>query len=170
MVTESAQVQTQQVEPPRSAIQTDHRPNRRQVLQTLAVTGGSIALLGACAPSVVRSGKREKIIDLSGLNVEGTSVQFKYDNVQAVLVRTGKSIRAAEFFGVPLVAYSMTCTHLGCVVNTPDANGQTVCGCHGSRFAADGTVIDGPANRPLEAIKLEVVDGAVFATGWLDTK
>ncbi len=144
-------------------------PNRRQVVQTLALTGGSIAF-GSCAPSVVRSGKREKITDLSSFTAEGKSVQFKYDNVQALLVRTGKSLRAAEFSGISLVAYSMTCTHLGCVVNAPQVNGQITCGCHGSRFDADGSVIDGPASKPLEAIKLEVVDGAVFATGWLDTK
>jgi cytochrome b6-f complex iron-sulfur subunit len=145
-------------------------PNRRQVLQTLAISGGSLAVLGACAPSVVKSGKRDKIADLSSLKSEGASVQFKYDNVQAVLVRTGKTLRTTEFSSVALVAYSMTCTHLGCVVNKPEANGQTVCGCHGSRFAADGSVIDGPASRPLEAIKLEVVDGAVFAVGWIDSK
>jgi cytochrome b6-f complex iron-sulfur subunit len=145
-------------------------PNRRQVVQTLAISGGSLAVLGACAPSVVRSGKREKIVDLSSLKNDGASVQFKYDNVQAVLVRTVKTLRTTEFSSVTLVAYSMTCTHLGCVVNKPEANGQTVCGCHGSRFAADGSVVDGPAGRALEAIKLEVVDGAVFATGWIDSK
>ena len=99
-------------------------PNRRQVVQTLALTGGSIAF-GSCAPSVVRSGKREKIADLSSLKNDGASVQFKYDNAQAVLVRTGKSLRTTEFLSVTLVAYSMTCTHLGCVVNAPEASGQT---------------------------------------------
>jgi cytochrome b6-f complex iron-sulfur subunit len=167
MKTESAQVKTQRRKP--SEVHQTH-PNRRQVVQTIAVTAGSIALLGACAPSVVKSGKREKIADLSSLNSDGQSVQFKYDNVQAVLVRTGKTLRTTEFSSVALVAYSMTCTHLGCVVNKPEASGQTVCGCHGSRFAADGSVIDGPASRPLESIKLEVVDGAVFAVGWIDAK
>ena len=145
-------------------------PNRRQVVQTFAISAGSLAVLGACAPSVIRSGKREKIVDLASLKSDGTSVQFKYDNVQAVLVRTGKTLRTTEFSSVALVAYSMTCTHLGCVVNKPEASGQTVCGCHGSRFAADGSVIDGPAKTALEAIKLEVVDGVVFAVGWIDTK
>jgi cytochrome b6-f complex iron-sulfur subunit len=145
-------------------------PNRRQVVQTLAISVGSLAVLGACAPSVVRSGKREKIADLASLKSDGASVQFKYDNVQALLVRTGKTLRTTDFSSVTLVAYSMTCPHLGCVVNTPEASGQTVCGCHGSRFATDGSVIDGPANTALEAIKLEVVDGAVFAVGWIDPK
>jgi cytochrome b6-f complex iron-sulfur subunit len=145
-------------------------PNRRQVVQALAISSSSLAVLGACAPSVVRSGKREKIADLSSLKSDGASVQFKYDNVQAVLVRSAKTLRTTEFSSVALVAFSMTCPHLGCVVNKPEASGQTVCACHGSRFAADGSVIDGPANKPLEAIKLEVVDGAVFAVGWIDSK
>jgi cytochrome b6-f complex iron-sulfur subunit len=145
-------------------------PNRRQIVQTLAISGSSVVIFGACAPSVVKSGKREKIAELSSLKSEGVSLQFKYDNVQALLVRTGKTLRSSEFSSVSLVAYSMTCTHLGCLVNAPQANGQTVCGCHGSRFAADGSVVNGPASRPLEAIKLEVVDGVVFAVGWIDAK
>jgi cytochrome b6-f complex iron-sulfur subunit len=87
-----------------------------------------------------------------------------------VLVRSAKTLRTTEFSSVALVAYSMTCTDLSCVVNKPEANGQTVCGCHGSRFVADGSVVDGPASRSLEAIKLEVVDGPVFAVGWIDPK
>lgn len=41
------------------------------------------------------------------------------------------------------------CTHLGCLVsfNAPEQTWE--CGCHGSRFAPDGTVLSGPAIRPL---------------------
>jgi hypothetical protein len=74
--------------------QSNH-PNRRQVVQTLAISGSTV-ILGSCAPSVVRSGKREKIADLSSLKSEGASVQFKYDNVQTLLVRSGKTLRTTE--------------------------------------------------------------------------
>jgi glycine/D-amino acid oxidase-like deaminating enzyme/nitrite reductase/ring-hydroxylating ferredoxin subunit len=45
---------------------------------------------------------------------------------------------------------SARCTHLGCIVHFNDAERAWECPCHGSRFAVDGTVLHGPANRPLE--------------------
>lgn len=45
---------------------------------------------------------------------------------------------------------SARCTHLGCLVHFNEAERAWECPCHGSRFAVDGAVIQGPANRPLE--------------------
>jgi glycine/D-amino acid oxidase-like deaminating enzyme len=42
------------------------------------------------------------------------------------------------------------CTHQGCVLRRDDAMDSWDCPCHGSRFSADGSVIQGPATRPLE--------------------
>ena len=49
-----------------------------------------------------------------------------------------------------LHALSATCTHLGCLVAFNDAERAWECPCHGSRFAIDGSILQGPANRPLE--------------------
>ena len=49
-----------------------------------------------------------------------------------------------------LHALSARCTHLGCLVHFNDTETAWECPCHGSRFAVDGSVIQGPANRPLE--------------------
>ncbi|MFG2652620.1 FAD-dependent oxidoreductase [Streptomyces sp. NPDC048436] len=47
-------------------------------------------------------------------------------------------------------AVSARCTHLGCLVAFNAAETSWECPCHGSRFATDGTVLQGPATRPLE--------------------
>lgn len=49
-------------------------------------------------------------------------------------------------------AVSARCTHLGCLVAFNEAETAWECPCHGSRFAVDGTVLQGPAVRPLEAM------------------
>ncbi|MFI6025574.1 FAD-dependent oxidoreductase [Amycolatopsis magusensis] len=62
----------------------------------------------------------------------GASVVAAYRDEQGVLHRRGGH-----------------CTHLGCVVAFNNAEKTWDCPCHGSRFGVDGTVIQGPATRPL---------------------
>jgi Rieske Fe-S protein len=64
------------------------------------------------------------------------------------------------------VAFNSVCTHLSCVIELPN-NDTSVCPCHGAIFSVvDGTVLGGPAPRPLPAIKLEIdqVSGDIYAT------
>jgi glycine/D-amino acid oxidase-like deaminating enzyme/nitrite reductase/ring-hydroxylating ferredoxin subunit len=49
-----------------------------------------------------------------------------------------------------LRALSAVCTHLGCQVTWNNAEQSWDCPCHGSRYAPDGAVVNGPAVRPLE--------------------
>jgi Rieske Fe-S protein len=44
---------------------------------------------------------------------------------------------------------SRECPHAGCDVDYK--NGEFVCPCHGSKFDAEGTVIQGPAKQNLES-------------------
>ncbi|MEU1332672.1 FAD-dependent oxidoreductase [Streptomyces sp. NPDC005865] len=53
-----------------------------------------------------------------------------------------------------LHAVSARCTHLGCLVAFNEAETAWECPCHGSRFATDGAVLQGPATRPLERREL----------------
>jgi glycine/D-amino acid oxidase-like deaminating enzyme/nitrite reductase/ring-hydroxylating ferredoxin subunit len=48
------------------------------------------------------------------------------------------------------IGVSPTCTHLWCRVRWNEAERSWDCPCHGSRFAVDGTVIEGPAVQDLE--------------------
>jgi cytochrome b6-f complex iron-sulfur subunit len=56
-------------------------------------------------------------------------------------------------------AISLVCTHLGCIIK-PSPSGFD-CPCHGSRFARDGTVIKGPAPKPLPWLAVSTAGGAV---------
>lgn len=48
-------------------------------------------------------------------------------------------------------ALTSVCTHSQCDRNWTFNNDVFTCTCHGSRFNTDGTVVNGPANRPLES-------------------
>jgi glycine/D-amino acid oxidase-like deaminating enzyme/nitrite reductase/ring-hydroxylating ferredoxin subunit len=74
------------------------------------------------------------------------------DDVAGLASGEGRVLRLdGELVGVrrdadgALHAVSAVCTHLGCVVSWNPAEESWDCPCHGSRFAADGTAIQGPA-------------------------
>ena len=48
---------------------------------------------------------------------------------------------------------SAVCTHMGCVVHFNSFERCWDCPCHGSQFAIDGSVLNGPAVRPLDAVE-----------------
>lgn len=72
---------------------------------------------------------------------------------QVVVVRD-----PADAAGV--VALSSLCTHQGCTVDW--AESEFACPCHGSKFGADGEVLEGPASAPLTTFEAMVEGDAVL--------
>lgn len=55
-------------------------------------------------------------------------------------------------FGGDIRALSALCTHRGCPVGWQSGESQFVCPCHGGRFDATGSVLQGPPKTPLPTI------------------
>ncbi|HEX8874995.1 MAG TPA: FAD-dependent oxidoreductase [Nitrosospira sp.] len=81
-----------------------------------------------------------KTIPLSQLTSgEGAIVEFENESLAAYRDTSGA-----------LFAVSPVCTHMKCKVHWNSVETSWDCPCHGSRFAPDGTVIEGPATEPLQ--------------------
>jgi cytochrome b6-f complex iron-sulfur subunit len=52
-------------------------------------------------------------------------------------------------------AFSLVCSHLGCLVKWEGAKNEFICPCHGAKFSAKGEVISGPPPTGLEAFHVE---------------
>jgi glycine/D-amino acid oxidase-like deaminating enzyme/nitrite reductase/ring-hydroxylating ferredoxin subunit len=73
------------------------------------------------------------------------------------LVRSrGKMLAVYRAADGSLAARSAVCTHLGCYVHFNAVEKTWDCPCHGSRFDTDGTVLNGPATRPLGEETIEI--------------
>lgn len=70
----------------------------------------------------------------------------------AILRRGLKKIAAYRGEDGQLVERSAVCTHVGCIVHWNGFEKCWDCPCHGSQFAVDGTVLNGPAVRPLAKV------------------
>jgi glycine/D-amino acid oxidase-like deaminating enzyme/nitrite reductase/ring-hydroxylating ferredoxin subunit len=71
----------------------------------------------------------------------------------AVIRRGMTKIAACRDDDGKLTELSAVCPHLGCVVHWNNAERSWDCPCHGSRFHADGEVINGPANENLSPVE-----------------
>ena len=119
--------------------------NRRQFLTTAAGAAG-LVVVGGCGDGVVTgpfaalpSGPVTMVVgNFPALATVGTLVKVPQQSI--AVKRTGTDT---------FEAYSMVCTHQGCLTVIRNSGQQLQCDCHGSRFAADGTVLEGPAESPL---------------------
>lgn len=62
-----------------------------------------------------------------------------------------------------IIRRSATCTHMGCIVHWNTFEKCWDCPCHGSQFAPDGKVFNGPALEPLAEVKDPAIAAAAAA-------
>jgi menaquinol-cytochrome c reductase iron-sulfur subunit len=55
-----------------------------------------------------------------------------------------------------VVAFAPQCTHLGCAYHWDEQKKNFLCPCHASVFSANGTVLSGPAPRPLDRYDVKI--------------
>ncbi len=61
-----------------------------------------------------------------------------------------------------VLAVSSLCTHQGCTIEWNSGTSGFVCPCHGSVFAPDGSVVEGPASTPLATFAAKIEEDWVL--------
>ena len=120
------------------------------------VVGGLVGL-GVGVPLVAACGSDEETAD------GATTPSGPIGKTSEVPVGGGKIFEADKVVVTQptegdFKAFSAICTHQGCVV--AEIKGKDIdCNCHGSKYSIDdGSVVSGPAKKPLEPLKV-TVDG-----------
>ncbi len=101
----------------------------------LAILGSLLGMVRLTKPSVLPEAAKQFRIGRPDEFTPGTARVIPDRNVRVVANAGG------------IAALSLTCTHLGCIVEGT-ATGFS-CPCHGSQFGLQGEVLSGPAPRGL---------------------
>ena len=133
---------------------------RRKVLGV--VTGSTLALAGVGTIITAVSYLRPNVLF-------EPATKFKVGRPENIQIGTLLVLPVQRLYVVHaergFVALSAVCTHLGCMTRYLPPDKRIVCPCHGSMFDREGTVVGGPAPRPLERRHLEIVDGDLWVDG-----
>jgi len=95
--------------------------------------------------------------------VIGTFAQLKQDGS---LLSSDKKIAVVQDpqDANKVLAVDPTCTHKGCTVKWEKSNKEFVCPCHDAKFAANGAVRRGPADKPLPSYAAKIENGQVLVS------
>jgi thiosulfate dehydrogenase [quinone] large subunit len=128
----------------------------------VVLLGGS-ALFRRATPSAVRRAAQQRAEDpavtlttTSAVPVGGATKVTDPDTAEPAWVL---QLQAGRF-----TAYSAICPHQGCTVQFVSPSDGFACPCHGSRFDAQGRVVNGPASRGLSPIPVAVEGDDVRTT------
>lgn len=137
--------------------------SRREFLNLAVLSAGSLLAVGLVRASLKAAQPRIAANEYGGVFNLGSIDGVPASGEAPVNYPAGRFYLAHTDEGV--LALHKVCPHLDCLVGWDEQSGNFVCPCHGSQFAADGAVLSGPADRPLDrfVVTLATPDGQVVA-------
>jgi quinol---cytochrome c reductase iron-sulfur subunit, bacillus type len=153
----------------------DAKTSRRGALRALAVVGGAVGcgalavpaarFLAAPASGGAGGGRWIKTVPFESLREgEPKRVALIADHRDAWTLEKDVELGAAWLLrrGSSVLAWTVTCPHLGCAVDKSASGPGFNCPCHDSAFDADGQRLTGPSPRAMDALGSRVDDGVVM--------
>jgi len=88
---------------------------------------------------------------------------FRRNRVDGWKIQSEKSSAwVVKLADARVVAFGPQCTHLGCAYHWDENHNQFLCPCHNSVFSIDGSVVSGPAPRPLDRYETKIENGELL--------
>ena len=125
--------------------------SRRVLLQALGVGAVGAIVLGGCQQGSSLPGATST---MCGANVcidlgDAKNAELTMTNGAMAVHIAGDTVAVIRKSETEIVALSAVCTHSGCEMDYNASTEQLDCNCHGSVFRLDGSVVAGPARRPV---------------------
>ena len=144
-------------------------PTRRGVLRAVGVSGAAAALLAACggggdaatgdpagSETATPGSESSDGGESSGAAAGGALIATADVPVGSGVILEAEKVVVTQPKAGKFKAFTAVCTHQSCTVASVKAD-RISCACHGSAFSAkDGSVLGGPATRPLKEIAVSV--------------
>ncbi|MHC4406973.1 MAG: QcrA and Rieske domain-containing protein [Planctomycetota bacterium] len=135
----------------------EKKPVSRRDYLGVAGAGTAGAAILFSTVGMLRLPKPRVLPDVSDLLRLGNATQFPPGTVTTLTEERVCVIATEKGVGV----VSLVCTHLGCIVKRTETGFD--CPCHGSKFDADGIVLEGPAPRALPWLAVsQAADGTLL--------
>ncbi|MDA8168969.1 MAG: respiratory nitrate reductase subunit gamma [Nitrospiraceae bacterium] len=140
----------------------------KAVIGTLSAVSGLILLVpyikAIISPAPLKKTEWSKVGDISSIMPQQPkAMNFEMESVEAYMHHMAlRSVWVVKESGGELKVFSPICPHLGCHYRWDPGTGHFECPCHGSVFSITGTVLGGPAPRPLDTLPFRIENNILY--------
>ena len=138
--------------------------SRRALLKALGVGAVGAVVLSGCqqaggslSTATSMSCGGNVCIDLTDTN----NADLTQAGGAMIVGMAGDSVAVIRKSATEVVALSAICTHAGCEMDYNAGTQQMDCNCHGSVFALSGSVVNGPARRPVQVYQATLANNTI---------